>query len=85
MYAGIFGDLQAFLAFCSQEGIDVGEDGLLGSLGCMACGPFEHFALQKAWGPLGVRLVGLQGEGNWVQNGTFDMSSCLIQSRKYSF
>ena len=31
-----------------------GVDCLFGFLGCMACGPSEHVALQEAWGLLGV-------------------------------
>ena len=65
MFAGIFGGLWAFLGILLLGRHRGGEDCLLGSLQCMACGPSEHFVLQKAWVLLGVRLTGLPGEGNW--------------------
>ena len=63
---GYFGGLWAFLGILLLGKLRCGMDCLLGSLRCMASGPSEHFALQRAWGLWDVWLVGLLPvEGNW--------------------
>ena len=48
-----------FLGLLAHGNASMWDDCLLGYLRYLACGPSEHFALQRAWGLLDVCLVSL--------------------------
>ena len=56
-----------FLGLLALGNASMWDDCLLGYLRYLACGSFEHFALQRAWVLLDVCLVSLLPvERNWV-------------------
>ena len=80
LHAGIFGGLWGFLwHFAHGEGFGCCMDCLLGSLRCMACGPSEHFALQKAWSLWDVWHCWRQFEC-WMGQLTFVLAWLKVES-----